>query len=63
MGRSRLPDEPARGIDCLFQRRDLSVHLLFVDRLQDFADARTGFETEREQVTAGQVAEVSLQRR
>ena len=42
------------GGDRLIQVGDRAVHLLFVDRLQDLADARTGFQAQREQMTPEQ---------
>ena len=44
----------ARFLDAFLDGRDRAVELLLVDLLQDFADTRTGCETERQHVTAEQ---------
>src|SRR5450755_2086625 len=44
----------ARRVDGLFERRDRAVHLLFVDRFQDFSDARAGYEAQGEEMAAEQ---------
>ena len=42
---------PRRG-DRFINRRDCSVELLLVDRFQNLADARAGFQTQLQQMTA-----------
>src|SRR5215510_4848754 len=50
----RALDETTRRLECLLESRDGAVHLLFVDGFQNFADARTRFETELQQMPAEQ---------
>src|SRR3954470_7954354 len=51
---SALRDHFPRRRDRLFEIGDVSVHLLFIDGLQDFTNTRAGFQTEFEDVASEQ---------
>src|SRR5262245_37075709 len=50
----RLRNEPASFLDPCLDTRHLTVKLLLVNKLEDFADPRPGGEPEREQMAAEQ---------
>ena len=53
-GIASSPEDSFRFLDSLFDARDLTIELLFVDLLQQLTDARPRGETELEQVSAEQ---------